>query len=117
MSRWGAEVDIARRSLKVHEQRARRTASEHRESRLVERLHSVGHPSDGFPPRTSTALAKRPIEQYADRAAVGSLGAVAAALGTNDSDSRRAAKLILAEIPKVATIGRAFATHFDRVMS
>ena len=77
----------------------------------------MGHPSDGFPPRTSTALAKRPIEQYADRAAVGSLGAVAAALGTNDSDSRRAAKLILAEIPKVATIGRAFATHFDRVMS
>ena len=62
-------------------------------------------------------LPNGPIERYSDRAAVGSLAAVGVVLGLT-RDPRRASDLLLAGIPKAATLGReSFAAQLDRVLA
>ena len=112
----GLIVDIGHRSIKLGEQQSRNATWKRREPELVRGRHSVGHPAERFEKRP-VALPKGPIETYSDRAGLASLGAMGAVLGVT-RDPRRASKLLLAGIPKAATLGReAFAAEFDRLLS
>ncbi len=112
----GLIVDIGHRSIKLGEQQSRNATWTRRESELVQGRHSVGHPAEPVE-RRPVALPKGPIESYSDRVGLASLGATAAVLGAT-KDPRRASKLLLAGIPKAATLGReAFAAEFDRLLT
>lgn len=112
----GLSVDMAHRVGLIAEQRARRSAWERREPDLVQGPHSVRHRALDLTPRDAP-LPKGPIEQYADGAAIASLGAVGLALGTT-RDPRRAADMVLTGVPKAATLGReAFAARLAVALS
>ncbi len=109
----GLVVDIAHRAGIVGELQARRAVWQRREPDLVHGRESVRRSALVFATRP-VPLPNGPIERYADRAAIGSLGAVAVALGAT-RDPRRASDLLLVGIPKAATMGRdAFAAFLDR---
>jgi cation-transporting P-type ATPase I len=109
----GLLVDIAHRTSSVSELQARRGVWEAREPALVTARDSVGYHALDFQARPAP-LPAGPIERYSDRAAIASLGAFGIALGVS-RDPRRAADLLLASIPKAASMGRdAFAAQFDR---
>ena len=112
----GLVVDIGHRSIKLGEQRSRQVAWRRREPDLVADRRRVGSRAISFPKRP-VPLPGGPIETYTDRAALGSLGAVATVLGAT-RDPRRASKLLLTGIPKAAKLGReAFAAEFDRALA
>jgi len=112
----GLAVDIAHRSLQIGEVQSRQRLWAEREPELHgqrsdERAEAlvVGDRPMGLP--------SGPIESYADRAALGSLGAVAA-VGIATRDPRRAGSALLAGMPKAARLGReAFAARFDRALA
>ncbi len=112
----GLMVDIAHRAGTYQEQRARQGAWARREPELVNGRHNVGHAAQEVAPRP-VALPGGPVEVYADRAGLASLGAVGVVLGLT-RDPRRASDFLLTGIPKAATLGReAFAAQFDRALS
>jgi cation-transporting ATPase I len=112
----GLVVDIGHRSIKLGEQRSRSATWRRRESALVSDRRRLGQRAVVFP-RRPVALPDGPIESYTDRAALGSLAAVATVLGVT-RDPRRASKLLLTGIPKAAILGReAFAAEFDRSLA
>jgi cation-transporting P-type ATPase I len=112
----GLLVDIAHRSGIVQEHQARKVVWDRREPELVKGRHSVGHLPQDLPARP-VALPKGPIETYADRAGLASLGSVGVVLGVT-RDPRRASDLLLTGIPKAATLGReAFAARLDSVLA
>ncbi len=112
----GLMVDIAHRTGTLQEQQARQAAWARREPELVQGRHNVGHEAQALPPRP-VALPGGPIESYADRAAIASMGAVGIVLGLT-RDPRRASDLLLTGIPKAATLGReAFAARLDQALA
>ena len=100
----GLVVDIAHRAGMVGELQARRGLWQRREPELVQGRASVRREALVVAPRP-VPVPGGPIEQYSDRVAIGSLGAVAVALGAT-RNPRRAADLLLLGIPKAATMGR-----------
>lgn len=112
----GLVVDLAHRGGIIGELRARQAVWERREPELVHGRGAVRHAALDFPARP-TPLPHGPIERYADRAAIGSLGAFGIALGVT-RNPRRAADLLLTSIPKAANLGReAFASNLDRSLA
>jgi cation-transporting ATPase I len=112
----GLVVDIAHRVGVVREHQARKAVWDDREPGLVEGRHKVGHEAVELPGRP-VPLPKGPIESYSDRAALGALGAAGVALGVT-RNPRRSADLLLAGIPKAATLGReAFAGRLDTTLA
>jgi cation-transporting ATPase I len=109
----GLVVDIAHRVGLVGELQARNAVWERREFELVHSRASTHRRAPTWQPRP-VPLPAGPVERYSDRAAVASLGAVAATLGVT-RNPRRASDLLLAGIPKAATLGReAFSAQLDR---
>ncbi len=100
----GLTVDIAQHSSRIGEQLARRAAWRRRHSELVEGPHSVRHSVAVLEPRP-VPLPRGDIERYSDGAALASLAAVGATFGIT-RNPRRAADLVLAGMPKAATLGR-----------
>ncbi|MFN8016616.1 MAG: heavy-metal-associated domain-containing protein [Acidimicrobiales bacterium] len=112
----GLVVDVAQHSVRIGEQLARRTTWREQEADLIEGPHSVRHHPVDLPPRPGP-LPKGPIETYTDGAAIASLTAVGATLGVT-RNPRRAADLVLAGVPKAATLGReVFAATVGMVLS
>lgn len=112
----GLVVDIAHRAGVVQEHQARKAVWDEREPALVHGRHTVGHEAQELPARP-VALPKGPIESYTDRAAIGALGAAGVALGVT-RNPRRSADLLLAGIPKAATLGReAFSGRLDATLA
>ena len=112
----GLVVDIAQHGVRIGEQLARRSAWRAHEGSLIEGPHSVRHRPVALPPRP-VPLPKGPIETYADGAAIGSIGAIGVTLGLT-RNPRRAADLVLAGVPKAATLGReVFAATVAMVLS
>jgi cation-transporting ATPase I len=109
----GLFVDIAHRVGLVGELQARNAVWERRELELVHGRESTQRDALVFQPRP-VPLPAGPVERYSDRAAVASLGAVAATLGVT-RNPRRASDLLLTGIPKAATLGReAFSAQLGR---
>ncbi len=109
----GLVVDIAHRVGLVGELQARNAVWDRRELELVHSRESTQRDARAFAPRP-VPLPAGPVERYSDRAAVASLGAVAATLGVT-RNPRRASDLLLTGIPKAATLGReAFSAQLDR---
>ena len=100
----GLVVDITHRFGVVSELQARHAVWQRREPELIQGRESV-HGTALIYPSRPVPLPAGPIERYADRAAMGSLGAVAVALGAT-RNPRRASDLLLTGIPKAATMGR-----------
>ena len=112
----GLVVDLAHRGGLIGELRARQAVWERREPELVHGRTAVRHAALDFPARPAP-LPHGPIERYADRAAIGSMGAFGIALGVT-RNPRRAADLLLTSIPKAANLGReAFASNLDRTLA
>ena len=112
----GLMVDVTHRMGSLGEMQARRAAWYRRESELVTDRASVAREARDFPVRP-VPLPNGPIERYANQAAVGSLGAVALALGVT-RNPRRSADLLLTGIPKAATMGReSFAALLGRQLA
>jgi cation-transporting ATPase I len=112
----GLVVDVAHRSGVVGELQARRAVWYRREPEMVQGRHSIHRRAINAPARP-VPLPRGPVERYADRAAVASLGGFAVALGVT-RNPRRASDLLLAGIPKAATLGReAFAAQLDLVLA
>src|SRR5262245_30780677 len=106
----GLVVDIAHRTNMLSEQRARRAVWDRREAALVADREAASHDAVKLVPRP-VPLPGGPIERYTDLAAVGSLGAFGVVLGVT-RNPRRASTLLLAGIPKAASMGRdAFAAQ------
>jgi cation-transporting ATPase I len=112
----GLIVDVAHRGGVLQELQARRVVWAQREPELVVDSASVRHPALVVPPRP-VSLPSGPIERYSDRAAIASLGAMGIVLGVT-RNPRRASDLLLAGIPKAATLGRdSFAAQLDRALA
>ena len=112
----GLMVDVTHRMGSLGEMQSRRAVWYRRESELVIGRSSVARDAFDFPARP-VALPNGPIERYANQAAVGSLGAVALALGVT-RNPRRSADLLLTGIPKAATMGReSFAALLGRELA
>ena len=112
----GLVVDISHRAGLIGELQARRAVWQRQEPELVAGRESLRRTASVPVPRP-VPLPDGPIERYTDRAAIGSLGAVGVALGAT-LDPRRASDLLLAGIPKAATMGReAFAAFLDRELA
>jgi cation-transporting P-type ATPase I len=112
----GLVVDVAHRVGIDGELRARRAVWQRREPDLFRDQKNVRHAALTFTPR-SKPLPRSPVERYSDRAAIGSLGGFALALGLT-RNARRASDLLLVGIPKAATMGRdTYAALLDRVLA
>lgn len=112
----GLSIDIAQHSTRIAEQLARRSAWRRSEADLIEGPHSVRHAARDVGPRP-VPLPKGDIERYADGAAIASLAAVGATFGAT-RNPRRAADLVLAGVPKAASLGReTFAAALAWVLS
>jgi len=108
----GLVVDIAYRANVVGELQARHDVWERREPELTQ-APRVGQRALA-PVARPAPLPRGPVERYSDRVAAGSLGAMAITLGVT-RNPRRASDLMLAAVPKAATLGReAFAAQLDR---
>lgn len=112
----GLAVDIGHRANLAHESRERRRSWE----RLELGLHAA--PLDeplpaGAPVPRPVQLPAGPLERYADRAAIASLGLSCAVLVITRSP-RRAASFVVAGLPKAGRMGReAFAASFARQLA
>jgi cation-transporting ATPase I len=100
----GLLVDIGHHSARIGEQLARRDAWRRRQADLLGSPTTVAHRPIDLPPRP-TPLPKGDIERYTDGAAIASLAGVGATFGLT-RNPRRAADLVLAGVPKAATLGR-----------
>jgi cation-transporting P-type ATPase I len=112
----GLVVDMAHRANVVGELQARRESWERRESDMHPERTDVapGALEHEVRPRP---LPSGPVERYADRAALASLGGFGAALAVTRSP-RRAAAVFVAGLPKAARLGReAFAAHLGRELA
>ena len=110
----GLFTDIANRSGLLAEQLARRDAWSRREPELIHGRHSVRQDPVDLPARPAP-LPKGPVERYADGAAITSLGLVGGTFALT-RNPRRSVDLLLAGVPKAATLGReAFAAEHQRV--
>jgi cation-transporting P-type ATPase I len=111
----GLFVSIVHRAGLVAEVRSRQSVWERREPELFERRHDVPlkaleHEDRPIP------LPQGPIERYADRASLASIGAFGVSLGLTRSP-RRAANALIVGLPKAANMGReAFAAQFGRAL-
>lgn len=112
----GPVVDLAHRSALLAEMSARRT-------RWLEREAALWDAPSGLPKAAPDAgsreapLANGPIEQFADRALLASLGATGVVLATTRS-MPRAAAVLEAGLPKAARYGReGFAAHVGRTLT
>lgn len=112
----GLAVDIAHRSLQIGEVQSRRRVWAEREPELHGRRSD--EPADALVVgERPMGLPGGPIEMYADRAVLGSLGA-SAAVALVTRDPRRAGSALLAGMPKAGRLGReAFAARLDRALA
>src|SRR5438128_6384786 len=112
----GLVVDGVVRGSRLAELAAGRDVWEAREPELITPTRvSVRAPVSPAP--RPVPLPPGPVEQYADRAAVASLGAMAVALVTT-RDPRRVAAAALAGMPKAAQHGReVFGAHLGRLLA
>ena len=112
----GLVVDMAHRANVVGELQARRESWERREPELHPERTDVA-PDVLKHEARPTPLPSGPVERYADRAALASLGAFGTALAVTRSP-RRAAAVFVAGLPKAARLGReAFAAHLGRELA
>jgi cation-transporting ATPase I len=112
----GPIVDLAHRSTLLAEMSARRTRWLEREPALWEA--PSGHPKAAPDAGSREApLADGPIERFADRAFLASVGATGVTLATTRS-MPRAAAVLQAGLPKAAHYGReGFAAHVGRTLT
>ncbi|HUJ65292.1 MAG TPA: cation-transporting P-type ATPase [Acidimicrobiales bacterium] len=100
----GLVVDIGHRVHQVSELQARRAAWERLEPGLCATPAVLAPPAVGAG-RQSGPLRGGPVERYADRATLASLGAGGAALALT-GNPRRSAGLLVAGLPKASRMGR-----------
>jgi cation-transporting ATPase I len=137
----GLVVDLSHRTSLVSEARARRRCFAQQEPQLRDSLAAAASdvvasaPSDAVASAPSDAVAsapsdavmsararprplpRGPVETYADRAGLVSLGAFGGLLVAT-RDPRRAAAALLGGLPKAARLGReAWAAHLDRLLA
>jgi cation-transporting ATPase I len=112
----GLVVDLVHRANVTGELQARRRTWERREPELAHGRHGAAPAALSHLPRP-TPLPSGPVERYADRAALGSVLAMGAALAATRSP-RRAAAMFAASVPKGARLGReAFSAHLGRELA
>ncbi|HXZ62969.1 MAG TPA: hypothetical protein VEG62_09515, partial [Acidimicrobiales bacterium] len=112
----GLAVDATHRVNLLRECQERRASWVRREAELCASASEVVTVVPKWTDRPEP-LRSGPLERYADRAALVSLGAAAAALPVTGSP-RRAAGLVVAGLPKAARMGRdAFAASFGRQLA
>jgi cation-transporting P-type ATPase I len=112
----GPIVDVAHRSALLAEMSARRTLWRELEPTLWEAPsgHPKAQPDVG---RREGTVADGPIEKFADRAFLASLGGTGITLATTRSIPRAAA-ILAAGVPKAAHYGReGFAAHVGRMLT
>lgn len=113
---FGLVVDIGHRANLMFESQERRHSWERRELELCP--PAFDFPTGALAPEERPAsLPAGPLERYADRAAIASLGVFGATLALTGSP-RRAASFIVAGLPKAGRMGReAFAASFGRQLA
>lgn len=115
-SPFGPALDVANRSLALAEQTSRRRVWEKREPELCA-VPSEAEPTlpDGRP--RPAPLPRGPIETYAERAWIGSLGGFGLGLAITRS-FERASGALYAGLPKAARLGReAFSAQLGRALA
>lgn len=107
-------VDAVNRVSRIAEHQARRDVWHEREHDLATAPVTV---CSAVPPPRIVPLPPGPVEQYADRAGIASLGGLPLLLLTTRS-LRRSSAATLAAMPKAAQQGRdVFAAHLDRLLA
>jgi cation-transporting ATPase I len=101
---FGLVVDIGHRVHQVSELQARRAAWERLEPELSAMPAPVALPAI-VPEKRPARLRQGPVERYADRTTLATLGAAGAVLGVTGSP-RRSAGLLVAGLPKASRLGR-----------
>jgi cation-transporting ATPase I len=113
---FGLAVDIGHRVAQVAELQARQAAWKRLEPDLCAGPTGLPVPAIDLPARPGR-LQNGPVERYADRALVASLGAATATLGLTGSP-RRSAALLVAGLPKASRLGKdIFAARLGRDLS
>lgn len=112
----GLLASIAHRAELAAEVRSRHQVWARREPELAGRRHPTSLDAVA-PSRRPRALPPGPLETYADRASLASLGAFAVTLAATRSP-RRAASALVAGVPKAGSLGRdTFAARLGRLLA
>ncbi|MGO8872002.1 MAG: hypothetical protein ACLQPH_11490, partial [Acidimicrobiales bacterium] len=112
----GLVVSLGHRASVAAEVATRRHAWGRREPELAGSRHDVPLGALEFDPRP-TPLPQGPVERYADRAGLASIGGFGVSLLVTQNP-RRAASVLIAGIPRASSMGReVFAAHLGRELA